>query len=170
QVAVEAAGLEAELWDSEGSLAAPLMAFFDSFVYVIYAIFALVAGSGIANSVLLSVQDRTRDFGTLRAVAFGPGAVKAIVALETVIIGAAASLAAAAASWAFIAALGPEGLIIPETTRGITDWMPRSVAARVDPAALALILAGGIFLPLAAAAYPLHVLGKLKIREALGYI
>lgn len=167
---LEASGLEAEAWNEGSSSLSAMLKFFDIFAYVVYAIFAVVAGSGIANSVLLSIQDRTRDFATLRAVAFGRGAVEAIVALEVAIIGAAASIAAAAASAAFIALLGPEGLVLPEATRGIAEWIPRSIAARTDLASLAFILAGGVALPLAAAAYPLHALGKMNIREALGYV
>jgi ABC-type lipoprotein release transport system permease subunit len=167
--AVKGLGLEAARWDESGSTVA-LLGFFDSFIYAMYAIFLLVAGSGIANSVLLSVQGRTRDFATLRAVAFSAGWVKAIVALETLIVGASASLFAVAASVVAVLAFGPEGLRMPESVRGIADWMPRSIPARVDLATLAIILAGGSLTPLIAAAYPLRVLGKLRIREGLGFL
>ncbi|MBL8965364.1 MAG: hypothetical protein JNG85_00060 [Spirochaetaceae bacterium] len=116
------------------------------------------------------MQDRTRDFATLRAVAFPASWVKAIVALETLFVGAAASLAAVAASVLVIAAMGSEGLRLSEATRGIAEWMPLSIPARVDPVAFALIFLGGSIAPLAAAAYPLRVLGRLNIREGLGYV
>ncbi len=165
--AARAGGLEAKAWDASSSALPALLRFFDLFVYVIYAIFALVAGSGIANSVYLSVQDRLRDFATLRAVAFGPGALKAIVGLETLVVGAAGSAAGVAASYALIFLLGPGGFKLSRAMRGIAAWMPAAIEARPDPASLALIAAGGCLLPLIAAAYPLAVLGRLKIREAL---
>jgi ABC-type lipoprotein release transport system permease subunit len=169
ETAVTTAGLEAERWDSESSAVASMLGFFDTFMFALYAIFVLVAGAGIANSAFLSVQDRTRDFATLRAVAFSARWVKAIVAIETLVIGTSASLAAAAASWAAIAAIGPAGLRLPESTRGIAAWMPESIPASVDPAALVGIVAIGCILPLVAAAYPLHVLGRMSVREALSY-
>lgn len=170
EAAAKAEGLEAERWDASGTSAAALIAFFDSFMYAMYAIFVVVAAAGIANSVLLSVQDRTRDFATLRAVAFSAGWVKAIVAMETLLVGAAASLAAVLGAAALVAAMGPEGLRLPEAVRGIADWMPLSIPARIDPAAFALVFLGGCAAPLAAAAYPLRVLGRMSIREGLGYV
>lgn len=168
--AVLASGLEASRWDSSGNATAAMMGFYDAFMYAICAIFFIVAASGIANSVLLSVQDRTRDFATLRAVAFSASSVKAIVALETLFVAAAASFAAIAACCLVLTILGPEGVAIPRSVRGIAEWMPESIPARADAGALALIFLGGSLAPLAAAIYPLRVLGRMKIREALGYV
>jgi putative ABC transport system permease protein len=170
ETAALAGGLDAERWDSSGNAAAALMAFYDSFIYVMYAIFVVVAASGIANSVLLSVQDRTRDFATLRAVAFSAGWVRTIVALETLIVGMVASLLALGAVLLLVTLVGPEGIPIPKATRGIVDWMPETIPARVEPLAMVLIFLGGSVSPLAAAAYPLFVIGRMKIREALGYV
>jgi ABC-type antimicrobial peptide transport system permease subunit len=147
-----------------------MIAFYDTFMYAMYGIFVIVAAAGIANSVLLSVQDRTRDFATLRAVAFTSGWVKAIVVIETLIVGGAASLAAIGASALFVAAIGPEGIRISESVRGIAEWMPETIPARTDAGALVLVFLGGCISPLAAAIYPLNVLGKMNVREALGYI
>ena len=168
--AAEAAGLEAVAWDSSGNPASALVAFFDSFMYAMYAIFVIVAASGIANSVLLSVQDRTRDFATLRAVAFSSGWVNAIVVLETLFVGAAASLSAVLASALVVAAMGPEGIHLSRAVRGIAEFMPEYIPARIELPAMALIFLGGSLAPLAAAAYPLAVLRKMNIREALGYV
>ncbi len=170
EAAALAAGLEAEAWDAGSSAIPAMLSFFDYFAYALYAIFAAVAGAGVANSIFLSIQDRTKDFGTLRAVAFSSSWVRAIVALETLIIGTAASLAAAATSWAAIAAMGSGGLRVPEAIRGISEWMPASIAARVDPWGLALIVLAGCLFPLLASAYPLRTLRKMRIREALGYV
>jgi putative ABC transport system permease protein len=170
QAAVAASGLEAERWDQSSSAVPAMLRLFDSFALVLFAIFAAVAGTGVANSVMLSIQDRTRDFGTLRAIAFSRRWVEAIVALETLMIGAAASISAAAISWASIAAMGEGGIRLSRDIRGISTWMPEAIAARVDPASLALIVVAGCAFPLLAAAYPLLALGRMRIREALGYI
>lgn len=169
EASAKALGLEVERWDSSSALVA-MLPLFDGFIFALFAIFAAVAGTGVANSVLLSIQDRTRDFGTLRAVAFTKGWVRAIVAMETLFIGASASIAAALASLGAIAAMGEGGLRIPEASRGIAEWMPELIPARVDSLSLVFIVAAGSLFPLLAASYPMIHLGRMKIREALGYV
>lgn len=69
-----------------GLVCALLAALATAIVYAMYAISLAVAWAGIANSVLLSVRDLTRDFATLRAVAFSAGWVKAIVAVRYIVL------------------------------------------------------------------------------------
>ncbi|MCD6230000.1 MAG: ABC transporter permease [Candidatus Diapherotrites archaeon] len=58
-----------------------------SLVYVVGAISAIVAGIGILNVMLMSVLERTREFGTLRAVGWLSSDVMKMVLFESVLLG-----------------------------------------------------------------------------------
>ncbi|HOY65873.1 MAG TPA: FtsX-like permease family protein [Candidatus Ozemobacteraceae bacterium] len=50
-------------------------------------ILAMIVGLGAANTLLMSVVERTREFGLVRALGFGPAAVRALVMAEGVMLG-----------------------------------------------------------------------------------
>jgi putative ABC transport system permease protein len=60
----------------------------DQIVYLLYALLAmslLISVFGIANSLFLSIHERTREFGLLRAIGTTQGQVRRIVRYESVI-------------------------------------------------------------------------------------
>lgn len=56
--------------------------------WVIAGIAALIGGLGIANSMIMSVAERTRDFGILKAVGWRNSDIVSIVVIESVILSA----------------------------------------------------------------------------------
>ncbi|MCK4883294.1 MAG: ABC transporter permease, partial [Candidatus Diapherotrites archaeon] len=64
-----------------------------SLVFVVGAISAIVAGIGILNVMLMSVLERTKEFGTLRAVGWLQSDVLKIVLIESSFIGVLGGLA-----------------------------------------------------------------------------
>jgi putative ABC transport system permease protein len=61
---------------------------FNQFVYLLYALLAMsvvISLFGIANSLFLSIHERTREFGLLRAVGMTRGQVRQMVRYESVI-------------------------------------------------------------------------------------
>ncbi len=59
-------------------------------LYAMMAIVFIVAGAGILNTLLMSVLERTREFGVLLAMGGTPGRVLAIVLGEALLLGLAA--------------------------------------------------------------------------------
>jgi putative ABC transport system permease protein len=60
----------------------------DQFIYLLYALLGMsvvISLFGIANSLFLSIHERTREFGLLRAVGATPGQVRQMVRYESVI-------------------------------------------------------------------------------------
>ena len=60
----------------------------DQLVYLLYALLAMslvISLFGIANSLFLSIHERTREFGLLRAIGATPAQVRRIVRYESVI-------------------------------------------------------------------------------------
>jgi ABC-type lipoprotein release transport system permease subunit len=60
-------------------------------MYVMMVIVFIVAGAGILNTLLMSVLERTREFGMLLAVGATPGRVLAVVLGEALVLGLAAT-------------------------------------------------------------------------------
>jgi putative ABC transport system permease protein len=86
---------------------------FVNLVYVLLALAVLIALLGIANTLVLSIFERTRELGLLRAVGMTRRQVRSMVRWESVIIallGAFLGLAIGLfASWAMVTAVANEG-------------------------------------------------------------
>ena len=90
------------------------------FILVLLALAVLIAALGIVNTLALSVIERTREIGLLRAVGMGRRQVRRMIRLESVVIaifGTALGLALGVAlGSAMVTALNDEGidqLVIP---------------------------------------------------------
>jgi len=55
--------------------------------YVIVAIFFTIVAAGVANTVLMGVLDRTREFGVMLAVGMSPGRLLRLVLWEALLLG-----------------------------------------------------------------------------------
>jgi putative ABC transport system permease protein len=166
----EAMGLEATRWDEASKAIASMLGFMDAFMYIICAMFAVVAVVGIANSVLISVQDRIRDFGTLRAIAFTRGEVSLMIVAEVLFVGAIASALAVGIAAAVALYLQDNAVALPRAVTDVAGWMPRDLRPLARPLRLAAIFAGGVLVPPLASLYPIGMIRRMSVREALGYV
>ncbi len=89
-------------------------------VYGLLALAVIIALIGIANTLALSIYERTRELGLLRAVGMTRGQLRSTVRYESVIIsmlGAVEGLTVGVLfGWAMVAALGSQGvthLVVP---------------------------------------------------------
>lgn len=98
----------------------------DRLVVVVYALLALavaVAVLGVVNTLALSVVERRREFGVLRAVGMGRGQVAGMVlieAVQTAVLGAFAGIGIGLlAGWSLLGSLSAEGVdtvVVPWST------------------------------------------------------
>jgi putative ABC transport system permease protein len=91
-----------------------------SFIFVLLALAVLIAALGIVNTLALSVIERTREIGLLRAVGMGRRQVRRMVRLESVVIAVFGTLLGlvlgVALGSALVTALSGEGideLVVP---------------------------------------------------------
>ena len=68
---------------------------------------------GVLNAVLMSVLERTREFGLLRAVGTRPRNVFWLIIIETLVLGFLSSLVGLAVSWPLLAQLSETGIPMP---------------------------------------------------------
>lgn len=162
------ADLEARPFPEIASSYAAMFEFLDFFLAGMMAIFVLVAGVGMTNAILLSVQDRVRDLGTLRAIALSSRQAGALIYAETLVTSLAAGLAALGLGMLTIWLLQVFGLGIRFEFSDIGAGLPDSIRPRLFPMRLVAISAMSALFPLLAAALPARGVRKLTIRECLG--
>ncbi len=96
-------GLEVKSWKEIMPTISQMVDLHQVSSMIILIIIFAVASLGIMNTQLMSIFERTREIGVMRAIGLGPSKVITMIALETffmtVIAGAAGSLAGAL--WAF---------------------------------------------------------------------
>ena len=63
--------------------------YIDWFVWIISLVAVIVGGLGVLNTMLMSVSERVREIGTLRAVGWGRGMVIRLILMEGLLITAA---------------------------------------------------------------------------------
>ncbi|GEM_PF-1994134 len=162
------ANLEARPFSAISSSYAAMFEFLDIFLAGMMAIFVLVAGVGMTNAILLSVQDRVRDLGTLRAIALSSRQAGALIYAETLITSLAAALAALGLGMLAIWILQVSGLGLRFEFSEIGANFPDSIRPQLFPMRLLAISAMSAAFPLLAAALPARGARKLTIRECLG--
>jgi len=131
----------------------------DRFLAVSIALLLLseiIAVLGIVNTLALSVHERTREIGLLRAVGMSPAQVRTMVRREAVVIAAVGALVGIAVGlvwgWLFVAALGSQGL-----TTVAVPW-----------AEVALFLVVALLAGVLAAWFPARRASRLDVLDAIG--
>ncbi len=112
------------------------------------------------NTLTLSVRERTREFGVLRAIGFGPRHICALVLGEAALLGLAGGAVGLGLSFALL-----EGLIGPYLEENL-QFAPLEVPWRVT---LTASLAS-VALAMLSAGLPAARLARLEVREALGRV
>ncbi len=84
------AGLVLRTWRQLAPGMRSAISFQEGLVFMILSIVILMAMLGTLNSFLMSILERTWEFGVLKAVGLGPGALFSMIVLEALIVGTAA--------------------------------------------------------------------------------
>ncbi|WP_019008841.1 ABC transporter permease [Deinococcus aquatilis] len=117
----------------------------------------LVGGLAVANTVMMGVFERMREFATLRAVGARPAFVRALVLAESVLLALVGGAVGVLLGWA-----GTGGVnLYTQNLAGID-------AAALTPRLLGLAFGISLVLGLAAGLLPARAAGKVQIVSALG--
>ncbi len=124
-------------------------------VYVLLALALIIAIVGVVNTLLLSVYERTRELGLLRAVGMSRRQVRSTIRLESVIISLMGTLIGLVIGiifgWALVTALADEGI-----TSFAIPWSQ-----------LFVIVIIAIFAGVGAALYPARRAARLDVLRAI---
>jgi putative ABC transport system permease protein len=126
-------------------------------IYALLFLAVVIAGIGIINTLSLSILERTRELGLLRAVGMSRRQLRSSVRWESVIIAFLGTLLGLVIGlffgWAVVEALGDQG--ITEFTAPV-------------PLLVLFVILGGIGGVLAAI-FPARRAAKLDVLQAVGY-
>ena len=148
---VEVAGTQA------GNTMLEMLEILDAFAWAVAMIAALVGGVGMMNTMLMSVHERTREIGVLRAVGWSRGRVLSMILGESLLL----SLAGGLIGLGMGAALAYVAAHLPAMSGMTKGTVPTALAAQALSAALVLGLVGGF--------YPAWRASRLPPVEALSY-
>lgn len=127
------------------------------------------AAVGVVNSMLMSVHERTREIGTVRALGMRRNVVVRMFVLEGLVLGLLAAAAGVALGAGLVLWLGARGIAMETITlawlAGGDHLWPVLRAQSVARAALAIALLSTL-----AAVYPARVASRLEPREALHHV
>jgi putative ABC transport system permease protein len=121
-------------------------------VFAVAAISALVAGVGIANTILMSVMERKKEIGTLKAVGWTDFDVMRMILMESAILGIVGGLLGLVSGYSVSWAIQEFGGLTTRVTLELT--------------AISFVFA--VSLGIAAGLYPAYRASKLNPIEALG--
>jgi len=124
-------------------------------VYVLLALALVIAIVGVVNTLLLSVYERTRELGLLRAVGMSRRQVRSTIRLESVIISLMGTLIGLVIGlifgWALVTALADQGI-----TSFAIPWSQ-----------LVVIVIIAVIAGVGAALYPARRAARLDVLQAI---
>jgi putative ABC transport system permease protein len=171
----EPAGLEpgerarVETFEEAGRFSFSIIQANETALAVLSAFLFLAAAVGIVNSMLMSVHERTREIGTVRALGMRRAMVVRLFILEGFALGVVAATAGIVLGASGVLYYGARGIPMDTMTlawvAGGDRLFPVLTPANVARAALAIAA-----LSTAAAVYPAVTASRLEPREALHHI
>jgi putative ABC transport system permease protein len=137
----------------------------------IAAISLLVAGVGIMNIMIVSLMERTREIGILKALGMKSRTVLLVFLCESVIIGLIGAMIGIASGWVLanvaIIAFGRGGIVQSGNQAGASSGM--TITPVLTPTVFIGALVFGVGVSVVFALYPAWRASKLKPVEALRY-
>jgi putative ABC transport system permease protein len=127
------------------------------------------AGVGVVNAMLMSVRERTREIGTMRALGMRRSRIVRLFVLEGAALGIVSAIAGALAGGLVVAALGAHG--IPMKAASLA-WMAGGevLYPALRAGSLLRAMVSIVLLSTLAAVYPAYAASRLEPREALHHV
>jgi putative ABC transport system permease protein len=158
--------LRVETYDEAGRFSFAIMQANETALTVLSSFLFAAAAVGIANSMLMSVHERTREIGTIRALGMRRRLVVRLFLLEGLALGLASAAVGVAIAGALVLHWGRQGIPMNNMTLA---WMaggdalfPVLTAGSVARAVVSIALLSTL-----AAVYPAFTASRLEPREAL---
>jgi putative ABC transport system permease protein len=158
--------LDLTIWSDEISFVLWVTRALDAVSFFVVGILAIIIVGGISNAMAMSVRERTKEIGTMRAIGAQRGFIAGVFLYEALLLGLMASCVGA-----LLAALGLSGLSaleLPITSDGVRLFlMANTLEVHVQP--LDILVTLGLFSAITglAALWPAVRASRLRPVEAL---
>lgn len=140
---------------------------------VIIAVFLLIAGVGIANTVLMSVYARVREIGILRAFGLRPKDISRLFLLEGAMIGAVGSAAGVLVGFGLVAYCAEIGYPVDKMMgNGASMGMPiwGTLYGEWNPGTMAVAAVFGVAVALFSSRFPAKRAARMEVTDALRFV
>jgi ABC-type lipoprotein release transport system permease subunit len=169
RLASELPELEALSWREVSPGMANLLRTIQPMLFVVSALFFLLAGMLVLNTVYLSVMERIREFGILHALGAGDRRVLSMIALESVLMCLLGTAVGASGGLALVAAYA-DGLVIEPLVEYYASFgMDPVFYLSVTPGQVAFAVAFALVTAVAAALWPAWIASRLEPVEAMRF-
>lgn len=161
--------LEALSWREVAPSIERLLRTIDPMMHVVTAMFYVLAGLLVLNTVYLSVMERIHEFGILHAMGAGDRRVLGMISLESLLMCLLGAAIGTGGGLAFVAAYA-DGLVIEPLIEYYASFGMNPVFyLSVSPGQVAFAVAFAIFTALAAALWPAWIAARLEPVEAMRF-
>ncbi len=139
---------------------------------MIYWLLMVVVAMSVANAFIMTIFERTREFGMLLAIGMRPNAIVGMLVIEAVCVWALGALLGAGASLAVVLPLGQVGIDVASVAEGMEEMaanimMPTHIYPALTAGSLLLSPLVMLIGTLAAALVPALRVRRMKPIEAL---
>ena len=157
--------LRVEPWEVTFSSLLTIVQFVNIITFIIRGFFVIVAGSVITNSILMTVFERTREYGTLRAIGLKKRQLKAMILTEGLLLGALGAVAGLILGIPAVVLLAQVGIDVGNATESL------GFASRIYPSLawfdVLFNFLFGTLIAVFASVYASGVSSRLSVTEAL---
>jgi ABC-type lipoprotein release transport system permease subunit len=141
---------------------------------VMMVVLGLIVAMGVLNTVLMSVLERTREFGVLLAIGMRPRRIGLLVLLEGFVLGVAGTLAGLVLGGILGALMVRYGIdytgIMGETMEMEGVVVSAHMMGAWDPGRIARYCVAAVALTMLSAAYPAWYITRLKPVDAMRHV
>ncbi|MCB9737991.1 MAG: ABC transporter permease [Deltaproteobacteria bacterium] len=156
-------GYEVHTWEEIASFVVDIRNMQNALLSLVAAVFMLLMLLGVANTMLMSVLDRTREIGTMMAVGVRRQTIVALFLMEAGFIGALGGSLGGALGWGLSSWLSADGISLRLPTSDVPYVIHPFVPVQYLAAVVAIAATGAVLFAL----YPAWRASRLRPVEAL---
>jgi len=131
-----------------------------SLLLTVIVVALIISAFGIINTLLMSVNERTREFGMMKAIGASGTDIGKMVLLETIVITISGGMLGTVAALA-------GSRVIESFVKGMLPYSPRGSFISFSPELVAFALAFSVILGLVCGIYPAFISSRLTPMEAI---
>ena len=163
-------------WEEISPIIRQMVNLDNGFMYIFIGIVVLIVISGVINTVLVSMLQRTREFGVLMAMGTSTGAIGAVVLIEAIFLGLLGTAVGTAGGLGLVAWFGRTGidlskLMDPELVEIMGEfYLDVIIFAEIDTNHLLITVLGLLAATIVSAFYPAWRAMRLEPVEAIRHV
>ncbi len=170
-LATELAGSGYEIlqWDELMPQAKEMIGLSNVFTYILLVIILIVVSLGILNTMLMSIMERTREFGIMRALGTRPAQIVRLVLLEAVCLGVLGAVLGVILGIVINGFLGAGGIDLSRWSGAmdLISSLKPIIYPTIHPGRIAIAALAAFLTTLLAAIYPAARAARLSPADAI---